>query len=187
MGGGRWSSGGRDRKCPRKVFPELCGVFLVEGIRASLMRKCVCACVYPETRINHAGDEQMKSMIPETSSGINWRDHVRDVSSNWHRRVHPSQAGSSHLPLCLPLTPGCTPQFSFLSQPITGFPSSPGQGRFVSSPQPASARESIYSSAFTLFICALSSSFPLFSLWLFISLRSFLLFPSLPSIHTLQK
>lgn len=85
-----------------------------------------------------------------------------------HRR------GPGCLTLCLTLTLGCTLQLSFLSQPITGFPSSPGQGRFVSSPQPDSAKESFYFSAFTPFPCALSSSFPLFSLHLFISLRSFI-------------
>lgn len=56
--------------------------------------------MYPETCINHAGDEQMKSMIPETSSEINWRDYVRDVSSNWHRQIHPSRAGVQDALLC---------------------------------------------------------------------------------------
>lgn len=43
VGGRCWSGGGRDRKCPRKVFPELCDLFLVYGIRASLIRKSVSA------------------------------------------------------------------------------------------------------------------------------------------------
>lgn len=115
--------------------------------------------MYPETCINHAGDEQMKSMIPETSSGINWRDHVRDVSSNWHQHIHPSRAGvQDSFLLRLPLTPGIHSRILFPYPTHHGSLLLSWKGKIVSSPSPALARESFYSSASTLFLCAVSLS-----------------------------
>jgi hypothetical protein len=128
------SARGRDRKCPRKVFPEHCDLFLVWGIRASLIRKsdcvwvcvCVCVCVCVSWAcINHSGDKQMKLMITETSSEISWICHVRDVSSNWNQHFRPSWAGVQEaFLLCLPLTLGRAPNIPFpYSNPLWASPS----------------------------------------------------------------
>lgn len=135
-----------------------------------------CVCVCPETCINHASDEQMKSMIPETSSEINLRDHVRDVSSNWHQSIHPSWAGVQD-PFLLGsfLTLGCTlPNSLSFSSPITGFPMSPGRGRCVSSPGPASAGESFLLLNFHTFSICLE---PFTALFFFLVLFSLEVFP----------
>lgn len=118
VGGGWWRVGAGTGNVLESISRVLWSVSCIRHTGFINKKVWVCVCVCPETCINHAGDEQMKSMIPKTSSEINSRDHVRDVSSNWHQSSHPSWAGVQDPFLVgLPVTQMQPQALSLLLQP----------------------------------------------------------------------
>ena len=132
----------------------------------------------------------MKSMIPETSSGINWRDHVRDVFSNWHQHIHPSWAGvQDSFLLCLPLTPGMHSRVLIPSPTHHRSLLLSWKGKNCVISLASVSRGELLLNFHSLPVCreTFEPFIPLSSFWLFISRRSFHLSSPSPSSHILQK